>query len=56
MTRSDAIPAAIEHRHAQAVGADAYIELKRLFRQIVQRQRAWRDTIGDQDAGEPAER
>lgn len=39
MARSDAIMAAIEDRHAQAVGADAYDGFKTLLRQITQRQR-----------------
>ncbi|KAB2352320.1 MarR family winged helix-turn-helix transcriptional regulator [Actinomadura rudentiformis] len=43
MTRSDAILAEIEQRHARAVGPDAYTEFKRLFRQIVESQRAGRD-------------
>jgi|ERR687887_486128 DNA-binding MarR family transcriptional regulator len=51
MTRSDAIIAAMEHRHAQAVGADAYDEFKRVFRQIVQQQAAWRDTTTQQADG-----
>jgi DNA-binding MarR family transcriptional regulator len=45
MTRSDAILAAIEHRHAQAVGADTYTEVKRVFQQIAGQQRAWKDPI-----------
>lgn len=43
MTRSDAILAEIERRHAEAVGAEAYAEFKRLYRRIVERQRAWDD-------------
>ncbi|MEU6998286.1 MarR family transcriptional regulator [Nonomuraea sp. NPDC046570] len=39
MARSDAIMAAIEDRHAQAVGADDYDGFKTLLRQIIQRQR-----------------
>ncbi|WP_214408722.1 MarR family winged helix-turn-helix transcriptional regulator [Sphaerisporangium fuscum] len=43
MTRSDAILQAIERRHAQTVGEDAFAEFKRLFREIARHQRAWRD-------------
>ena len=46
MTRSDAILDAIEHRHAQALGADVFIGFKSLFRQIAEQQRAWRDGAG----------
>jgi DNA-binding MarR family transcriptional regulator len=52
MTRSDAILSAIEQRHAEAVGANTYAGFKRLFRQITQLQRDWRDTTGSQDAGQ----
>lgn len=55
MTRSDAILAAIERRHAQVVGEDAYAEFKRLFGQITRHQRAWRDNTTDQDPGQSAE-
>jgi DNA-binding MarR family transcriptional regulator len=53
MARSDAILAAIEDRHAQVVGADAYAEFKRLFRQIARQQRVWRDSTTP-DTGESA--
>lgn len=43
MTRSDAILATIEQRHAKAAGASGYAQFKRLFREITERQRAWRD-------------
>ncbi|MCT2594392.1 MarR family transcriptional regulator [Streptomyces sp. N2-109] len=43
MTRSDAILAAMDHRHAEAAGAASYTEFKRLLRQITRRQRAWRE-------------
>ncbi|KOX23042.1 MarR family transcriptional regulator [Saccharothrix sp. NRRL B-16348] len=43
MSRSDAIVAAIERRHAERVGEDAFGEFKRLFRQVVEDQRSWRD-------------
>ncbi|PZF85039.1 MarR family winged helix-turn-helix transcriptional regulator [Micromonospora deserti] len=42
MTRADAILAAIEHRHAQALGADGYAHFKRLLQEVTDRQRAWR--------------
>jgi DNA-binding MarR family transcriptional regulator len=42
MTRSDAIIAAIEQRHAQAVGEQAYADFKRAFQQVARLQRAWR--------------
>lgn len=51
MTRSDAILAAIEQRHAEALGTSAYTEFKQLFRQVTQQQHAWRETTG----GQPAE-
>ncbi|MFF5210468.1 MarR family winged helix-turn-helix transcriptional regulator [Streptosporangium sp. NPDC000396] len=44
MTRSDAIMAAIEGRHAEAVGEGAYTQFKEQLRQITGRQRTWRDT------------
>jgi hypothetical protein len=53
MARSDAILAGIEDRHAQVVGADAYAEFKRLFRQIARQQRVWRDSTTP-DTGESA--
>jgi DNA-binding MarR family transcriptional regulator len=43
MTRSDAILEAIERGHAEAVGADAYAAFKRMYREIVERQRARRE-------------
>ncbi|TDC13196.1 MarR family transcriptional regulator [Streptomyces sp. 8K308] len=43
LSRSDAILADIERRHAEAVGADAYAEFKRLFRDVARHQRDWRD-------------
>jgi DNA-binding MarR family transcriptional regulator len=42
MARADAIVAAIEQRHAQALGEQAYADFKRAFQQVVRRQRAWR--------------
>ena len=39
MTRSDAIMAAIERRHAEALGDQAYTEFKRAFQQVCHRQR-----------------
>jgi hypothetical protein len=39
MTRSDAIMAAIERRHAEALGDQAYTEFKRAFRQVCHHQR-----------------
>jgi len=41
MERSDAILAAIERRHAQAVHADVYAGFKRLLSEISGRQRDW---------------
>lgn len=46
MARSDAILAAIERRHARAVGAAAYREFKRVFREITDRQRDWASAPG----------
>jgi DNA-binding MarR family transcriptional regulator len=46
MARSDAILAALEERHARAVGPDAYREFKRLFARVAAGQRAWRDAPG----------
>ncbi len=43
MARSDAILAAVEQRHAEAVGADAYAAFKEVFAYLARRQRAWRD-------------
>jgi DNA-binding MarR family transcriptional regulator len=43
MARSDAILAEIEQHYAQAVGSDAYTEFKRLYRHIVESQRAWQE-------------
>ncbi|ONH51428.1 MarR family transcriptional regulator [Frankia sp. CcI49] len=40
MSRSDAIVAAIEDRHAEVLGVDAYAEFKRAFAQITRQQRA----------------
>jgi hypothetical protein len=42
MARSDAIVTAIEQRHAQALGEQAYADFKRAFQQVAHRQRAWR--------------
>ena len=42
MARADAITAAIEQRHAQTVGEEAYADFKRAFQQVARRQRAWR--------------
>ncbi|WP_433271655.1 MarR family winged helix-turn-helix transcriptional regulator [Actinosynnema sp. CS-041913] len=43
MTRSDAILAAIEERHARALGVASFAEFKRAFGAVVEGQRAWRD-------------
>ncbi|MDI6102075.1 helix-turn-helix domain-containing protein [Actinoplanes sp. NEAU-A12] len=43
MTRSDAILAAVEQHHADAIGVEAYAAFKRLFTHVVRQQRAWRD-------------
>jgi DNA-binding MarR family transcriptional regulator len=40
MAKSDAVMAAIEHRHALAVGEEAYAEFKRVFRLVAARQSA----------------
>jgi DNA-binding MarR family transcriptional regulator len=48
MARSDAILAAIEHRHAQAIGA-AFADFKRMLKEVTDRQRAWR-TAAAQDS------
>ncbi|MGW0806160.1 MarR family winged helix-turn-helix transcriptional regulator [Nonomuraea sp. NPDC002799] len=40
MARSDAILAAMEAAHAQAVGEQAYAEFKRVFKLVVERQSA----------------
>ncbi|GAB3960381.1 MarR family winged helix-turn-helix transcriptional regulator [Actinoallomurus acanthiterrae] len=42
MTRSDAILAGIEERHAQDVGAEAFARFKRIFREVAEGQSAWR--------------
>jgi DNA-binding MarR family transcriptional regulator len=42
MNRSDAILVAIERRHAEAVGQDAFTEFKRIFQQITEQQQATR--------------
>lgn len=41
MTRSDAIVAAIEQRHAQTLGQDTYDAFKQAFQHIARNQRAW---------------
>lgn len=43
MTRSDNILAAIEQRHAQALGQPTYDAFKAAFQQIATLQRAWRE-------------
>jgi DNA-binding MarR family transcriptional regulator len=43
MAKADAILAAIEQRHGQALGEAAYDRFKRAFRQVAHLQRAWRD-------------
>ena len=43
MARSDAILAAIEQRHAQAVGEEDYATFKRVFQQVAEQQRSWRE-------------
>src|SRR5690606_14052797 len=45
MERSDAIMAAIEDRHARAIGADSYKEFKRMLRQNTERQREARESL-----------
>jgi DNA-binding MarR family transcriptional regulator len=47
MTRSDAILAGIEHRHAQALGEQTYADFKRAFQQVAQLQRTWRQPADD---------
>lgn len=42
MDRADAIITAIEQRHAERVGCDAFGAFKRLFGRITEDQRAWR--------------
>jgi DNA-binding MarR family transcriptional regulator len=42
MSRADAIVAAIEQRHAQALGEQAYADFKRAFQRVARRQRGWR--------------
>lgn len=42
MTRADAIVAAIEQRHAQVLGEQAYADFKRALEQVARLQRAWR--------------
>jgi DNA-binding MarR family transcriptional regulator len=42
MQRADAITAAIDQRHARALGEQAYADFKRAFRQVARDQRAWR--------------
>ena len=44
MASSDAILAALERRHAEAVGAEAFAEFKRRLQEIAEQQRAWRDS------------
>ncbi|MEV8636148.1 MarR family transcriptional regulator [Streptosporangium sp. NPDC051023] len=46
MTRSDAIMAAIERRHAQALGQEVYAGFKRSLRRVAELQRVWRETGG----------
>ncbi|WP_248960703.1 MarR family winged helix-turn-helix transcriptional regulator [Sphaerisporangium perillae] len=48
MARSDAIMAAIEHRHARALGEDVYAVFKQAFRQVTELQRARRDQHSSQ--------
>jgi DNA-binding MarR family transcriptional regulator len=42
LARADAIVAAIDRRHAQALGTQAYADFKRAFRRVARSQRAWR--------------
>lgn len=54
MIRSDAILSDIDQRHIKAFGDDAYAEFRSLFRNIVERQRDWREEAfeaGPQDGG-----
>jgi DNA-binding MarR family transcriptional regulator len=44
MTRSDAILADMERRHADAIGTEAYTGFKRLLTHVVERQRARRES------------
>jgi DNA-binding MarR family transcriptional regulator len=46
IARSDAILTAIEDRHAQAAGATAYAQFKRILTQVSRAQRGWRDAPG----------
>lgn len=43
MTRSDAVVEALERRHAEAVGEEAYAEFRRVLREVTELQRAWRE-------------
>ncbi|GIH79579.1 MarR family winged helix-turn-helix transcriptional regulator [Planobispora longispora] len=42
ITKADAILAAIERRHEEALGAQVYGDFKRVLRQIARLQRSWR--------------
>jgi DNA-binding MarR family transcriptional regulator len=42
LQKADAIVAAIDQRHAQALGEQAYADFKRAFQQVARGQRAWR--------------
>jgi DNA-binding MarR family transcriptional regulator len=53
MTRSDAILAAMEHRHAQTLGAQAYADFKHAFRQVARLQRRWREATADPPSADP---
>lgn len=48
MTRSDAILAAIDERHAQALGADRYANFKQVFAEVTERQRVRPAASGEQ--------
>ncbi|MFI9437192.1 MULTISPECIES: MarR family winged helix-turn-helix transcriptional regulator [Streptosporangium] len=47
MTRSDAIMAAIERRHAAAVGEQVYADFKNILQEVARLQIGWRATGAD---------
>ncbi|UVS81984.1 MarR family winged helix-turn-helix transcriptional regulator [Actinokineospora sp. UTMC 2448] len=46
ITKARAILAAIENRHREEMGGEAYAAFKEAFHQLVRRQRRWRDAEG----------
>ncbi|GAA3444290.1 hypothetical protein Pve01_25880 [Planomonospora venezuelensis] len=54
IAKARAILAAIEHRHRQALGSDAYTAFKDTFQRVVEHQRAWRDTCDDPPGTDPS--